>query len=319
MLTHPITADIVKAGSPSIGTDPNDKHIWYYNGTSAAQILVALDFVLPTYGSFKIPDLVITGPNPGWTLGPFVYTISGSIGASIVAIERGIPAIALSTGNTEKVAYNEISTAFQPGLQDPATITARLASALIQSFIDKAAGSPVLPKGYGVTVNMPYITSSTSDKCINPPFVLTRMSNSPGDKAQYNTQTGLFSIPPAPMNHGTTGQKNLPTERDVLASHCASSVTIFNVQHDASQDGFCINFGDETSEVPVVIQLNGTFPIDGSGLNTTVVIISNITTPQSPTADGPPRMVPTITGFGNKVASSMEALACGLLAVLAIL
>ena len=31
-LTAPSEFDLVPAGAPSFGTDPNDSHIWYYNG-----------------------------------------------------------------------------------------------------------------------------------------------------------------------------------------------------------------------------------------------------------------------------------------------
>ncbi|KAK5662662.1 hypothetical protein OQA88_8578 [Cercophora sp. LCS_1] len=312
--------DVVKAGAASIGTDPNDNHIWYYNGTSAAQVLVALDYVLPTFANFKTPDLVISGPNPGWALGPFVYTISGSIGATIVAIERGIPAIALSSGNTERVPYNGVSVRSKVGLQDPATITAQLASTLIQSLIDKATGSAVLPKGYGITVNMPYITSSASDNCVNPPFVQTRMSASPGGQVQYNAQTGLFTVPSTPSDNAAAGQENLPTERDVVSSHCMSSVTVFSVQRDNSHHGLCIDITDATAQVPIVVQMNATLPLGGMGLNTTVVIISNTTQPRTPPADGPPPAIPTIVmGTAVKTKFSMAVLACGLALAAAIL
>jgi 5'-nucleotidase len=42
-------------------------------------------------------DLVITGTNEGQNLGPFV-DISGTVGAARVAAQRGIPAVAVSTG-----------------------------------------------------------------------------------------------------------------------------------------------------------------------------------------------------------------------------
>lgn len=65
-----------------VGSDPKDSHIWYYNGTPAACTFVALDYVLPKYADFKVPDLVVTGPNYGTNLGPFVWTLSGTAGAA---------------------------------------------------------------------------------------------------------------------------------------------------------------------------------------------------------------------------------------------
>jgi 5'-nucleotidase len=81
-LTAPSEYDIIPKGAPSIGTDPHDSHIWYYNGTPAACTFVALDYVLPRYANFSTPDLLLTGPNFGTNLGPFVWTLSGTAGAA---------------------------------------------------------------------------------------------------------------------------------------------------------------------------------------------------------------------------------------------
>jgi hypothetical protein len=56
---------MVKAGAPSIGTDPNDSHIWYYNGTPSACVQIALDYIFPTFTNITsgTPDLVLSGPN----------------------------------------------------------------------------------------------------------------------------------------------------------------------------------------------------------------------------------------------------------------
>jgi hypothetical protein len=72
------------ADSFQVGSDPIDSHIWYYNGTPAACTFVALDYVLPRYANFSVPDLVVTGPNYGTNLGPFVWTLSGTAGAAYV-------------------------------------------------------------------------------------------------------------------------------------------------------------------------------------------------------------------------------------------
>ncbi|KAK3312971.1 5'/3'-nucleotidase sure [Apodospora peruviana] len=242
---------IVKAGAPSLGTDPNDSHIWYYNGTPATQVLVALDYVLPTFANFDIPDLVISGPNFGWELGPFLYTISGTVGATYAAIERGIPAIAFASGNDVPIPYYWVNATTTVGLQDPATITARLAASFIQSMIDKAAGSRVLPKGYGITINLPHITSYTSDECTNPPFVLSRMAgNMSTDKAMYDSSTGLFNYEsggvPA-MRQCRNGNCSLPGEVDVLTSGCKSSVTVFTLDYDISDNRVCVNITDLTA------------------------------------------------------------------------
>ncbi|KAK0610099.1 survival protein sure-like phosphatase/nucleotidase, partial [Bombardia bombarda] len=185
---------LTKAGAPSLGTDPHDGHIWYYNGTPAAQVFIALDYVLPKFAGFSQPDLVISGPNFGWNLGPFVYTMTGNLGASYAAIERGIPAISFASGNNVPEPYYWVNTTTEAGLEDPSTITARLAAGLVQALADKASGSRVMPKGYGMSVNLPYITSYKDDQCTNPPFVLARMvTNITDDKAVFDSSTGLFT------------------------------------------------------------------------------------------------------------------------------
>ena len=81
-LTAPSEYDLVPAGAPSFGTDPNDSHIWYYNGTPVACTFFALDYVVPNYWNGTEVDLLVSGPNFGDNLGPFLYTLSGTIGAT---------------------------------------------------------------------------------------------------------------------------------------------------------------------------------------------------------------------------------------------
>ncbi|KAK1753580.1 acid phosphatase [Echria macrotheca] len=312
--------DILKAGAPAIGTDPQDDHIWYYNGTPAAQVLVALDYVLPNFAKFQVPDLVISGPNSGWTLGPFVYTLAGSIGATIAAMERGIPAISLSSGNTDSIPFTWVNASTKVGLDDPATITARLATSLIQAMVDKAKGSPILPRGYGVSVNMPFITSYSSDKCTNPPFILTRMAPSTSDRAVYDKTTGLFhSSPDASATSENSHGDDLPAERDVVASSCMSSVTVFALEFDPSFHGMCVNISDVTALVPLIVQVNGSIVPDGPG-NGTVVVVGNSSQPSKPDGDAPaPPPMTTITGMGAKTQMSLSALLLGAGVVAALL
>ena len=81
-LTIPSEYNLVPAGAPSFGQDPMDSHIFYYNGTPAAVTFVALDYVVPTYTNWTKVDLLVAGPNFGNNLGPFLYTLSGTIGAT---------------------------------------------------------------------------------------------------------------------------------------------------------------------------------------------------------------------------------------------
>ena len=65
----------------------------YFNGTPAATAAFALDVIVPMH--FGKPanetiDLVVSGPNEGNNNGPFLYTLSGTIGAAYLSVERGV-------------------------------------------------------------------------------------------------------------------------------------------------------------------------------------------------------------------------------------
>ncbi|KAK0713417.1 survival protein sure-like phosphatase/nucleotidase [Lasiosphaeria miniovina] len=306
--------DLVKSGAPSIGPDPDDGHIWYYNGTPAAQVVVALDYILPTFTKVKTPDLVISGPNSGWNVGPFLYTTSGAIGATYMAIERGIPAVAFFSGNTVPTPYFWVNASTKAGLQDPATITARLASTLVQALIDKAAGSRILPQGYGLTVNLPYITSYTNEQCTNPPFVLTRMGGNAEAKAVFNSKTGLFNRSRdsgSDDSHCANGNCKIPAEKDVLNSGCMSSVTVFAVDYSAPYKWECFNISDVTALVPVIVQLNGSTPLVG-GLGPNASVVGNVSLPPTPSPGSTPPPMTTISSIGVRAQWSLSVLMASL-------
>ena len=65
----------------------------YFNGTPASTAVFALDVIVPIH--FGKPanqsiDLVVSGPNEGNNNGPFLYTLSGTIGAAYLSVERGV-------------------------------------------------------------------------------------------------------------------------------------------------------------------------------------------------------------------------------------
>ena len=264
-----LTADtefgIVKAGQPSVGPDPIDSHIWYYNGTPSAAVQIGLDYVLPRYANFTTPDLVMAGPNYGTNLGGYVYTLSGTMGATYLAINRGIPAISFSGAYSVQTPYYEVNTTTTAGLKDPATITGELCADLVQSMIIGTNGSKLLPTAYGLNVNIPYITSFKNDSCVNPPFIHTRLTGGADtDIAVYDETTGLFdwgNIVSAGANTCINGDCSLPGETVVLSSGCQSSVSVFTVDYDApSCSG---SQGVRTSLGPIVQYQNATTLVGG--------------------------------------------------------
>ena len=54
------------------------------------QAVFGIDIIAPQkFGSTPI-DLVVSGPNEGQNNGPFIFTLSGTVGATYVSVERGV-------------------------------------------------------------------------------------------------------------------------------------------------------------------------------------------------------------------------------------
>ncbi|VUC26164.1 unnamed protein product [Clonostachys rosea] len=228
-LTGPSQYNIIPAGEPSIGTDPNDSHIWYYNGTPAACTFVALDYVLPRFADFKVPDLVVTGPNYGTNLGPFVWTLSGTAGAAYAATHRSIPAIALSASN-KATAYFDIHNE-----TNPATWAAEVGVKVVNTVISSSPkGGPLLPLGYGLNVNIPELKGNHSDL----KYVQTRMTgNAHVNEAVLDAEKGTFdwaNIKPyaAGVNTCVNGDCSLEGETYVVENG-AVSISIYIVDYTA--------------------------------------------------------------------------------------
>ncbi|KAK8152637.1 5'/3'-nucleotidase sure [Phyllosticta citrichinensis] len=255
--------DSVLKGAPSLGHDKGDVNIWYYNGTPAACTFVNLDFVMgEVWPQVNAPDLLVSGPNVGQNLGGFLYTLSGTMGATTAAVGRGVPAIAFSAGsNGGQRSYTDVKSPTEAGLTDPATISANLTVKLVQQLIDNTPqGERLLPLGYGISVNYPDITSFKDNSCIDPPFVRTRMTGGAlSTKAVYNNATGIFSgenIEGVGLNACINGNCSLRGETDVALKGCETAVTIFSVDYD-------VPTGPDTSKIED--RLRPLVRTDGSG------------------------------------------------------
>jgi 5'-nucleotidase len=229
-LTIPSQYNIIPAGAPSVGRDPSDANIWYYDGTPAACTFVALDWVLPRYYPdwHQTADLFLAGPNYGTNLGAFVMGLSGTIGATFAAISRSIPGIALSASN-KAVPYFYVT-----GASHPAVVAAKVSYEVVNGFIENTMdGQAILPLGYGVNVNIPTLVNGTT-----PPIIKTRLTgNANTDVAVYNETTGLFdwdNIDPvaAGINAAYNGDTSLPGETFVVAGG-GVSVSVFTMDFTA--------------------------------------------------------------------------------------
>ncbi|KAM7200601.1 acid phosphatase precursor [Rhypophila sp. PSN 637] len=250
MLTTNSIYDLVKAGAPSLGTDPIDTHIWYYNGTPAACVFVGLDYVLPNFADFSVPDLVVTGPNFGTNLGPFVWTLSGTAGAAYAATGRGIPAIALS-GSNNAVPYFAVRNESSPAYQ-VASVAYRVVQSIINSVPisvlkrDVGETRTILPLGYGLNVNIPPLFA---DNYTTIPVVHTRMTgDADTNKAVPNPDIpGTFTWaniePLAPgVNACINGNCTLPGETYVVNTLGLVSLSLYTVDYTAPES-------EETEEV----------------------------------------------------------------------
>jgi 5'/3'-nucleotidase SurE len=130
----------IPAGAPGAGPTTIAADQYYVNGTPATAVLYGIDIQAQAKWG-RAPDLVIAGPNIGNNLG-YIIPQSGTVGAAITALNRGIPAIAVAGAN------GDANTA--PLL---AEITLRVLSAVEEN------GKIALPHAIGLNVNAPVLDS----------------------------------------------------------------------------------------------------------------------------------------------------------------
>lgn len=150
-LTRATRGGTVAAGAPGVGTDPADPDIHYVDGSPVMSLLYGLDVI--AFGKWgRQPDLVVSGPNEGNNQG-LINPSSGTFNNALYAINRGIPAIAVSSGETAQ--KNGL-----PG--DKEAIEFRIAG-LVVDLIDRIernrggarSKGALLPPGTGLNVNVP--------------------------------------------------------------------------------------------------------------------------------------------------------------------
>lgn len=123
-------------------TDGTKQFDDYVEGTPVMAAIYGID-VLAQKKWGKNPDLVISGPNEGNNLG-FMNNNSGTLGATMATLSRGIPAIAVSGGmSTGHDASQSLLTA-----QAVVNIVAELEAT-------RTEGQPLLPAYMGLNVNTP--------------------------------------------------------------------------------------------------------------------------------------------------------------------
>lgn len=137
---EPSEAGTIPAGSPAIGNTTLGEQQFYVAGAVTSAVCYGIDVLAPRFFG-GAPDLVLSGPNEGQNTG-LLTAHSGTLGATVTAINKGIPAIALSAGNEEKNSE----------------LIAELALMVIESAYES------IPAGHGLNVNFPDTTEgSTAD------------------------------------------------------------------------------------------------------------------------------------------------------------
>jgi 5'-nucleotidase len=133
---------VAAAGAPGVGVASAEPYIHYVDSTPVAALLYGLD-VLAAERWNHAPDLVISGPNEGNNTG-HVNPSSGTVANAVYALNRGLPALAVSAdGNTT----------------DNAGLAAEVAQVLLRVVAElehkQRPRQPLLPEGIGLNINVP--------------------------------------------------------------------------------------------------------------------------------------------------------------------
>ncbi|MFJ9821875.1 5'/3'-nucleotidase SurE [Streptomyces sp. NPDC101151] len=130
------------------GTSVTVKHpeprVWAVDGTPGDSVSFGLSEVFAD----RAPDLVVSGTNFGPNVAALA-THSGTVGGAVAALERGVPAIAVSTGGLTAPVPGPILNAMRP--------TDDFAVKLIERLRNRSEDRRLLPEGVGLNVNHPVV------------------------------------------------------------------------------------------------------------------------------------------------------------------
>ncbi|RDX45416.1 sure-like protein [Lentinus brumalis] len=224
----------IPVGAPYFGQDSENGDLFYFNGTPAATAVFGIDIIAPKkFGSTPI-DLVVSGPNEGQNNGPFLFTLSGTIGATYVSVERGYPAIAFSAGNSTHRSFTTLT----DDASDPANIAAKVVADVVRAVANgvNATKQRLLPVGVGLSVNIP--TFGPGSNCTAPPLRFTRMTGGAVvDQISINSTSGFpisTNLCASGVNANVNGVREDPGETPTSAG-CETAVSIFSVDYDAPE------------------------------------------------------------------------------------
>lgn len=209
-------AGSVKAGAPAFGTLPGNDEVHYVDGTPGMAVLYAIDHAAPRQWQ-KRPDLVISGPNYGNNLAA-ASVGSGTIAAALFAVNRDVPAIAVSDGHSFR--YRSYTQLAETDIDyEVAGVVAKLVAKLERQA--KQTHQPLLPPGVALNVNIPAFAPGTG---ATVKYRLTRIGRRAGiyfsEDLSQDPNVQAFGIPmPAAPGFSWGIEKipanlNLPTDAD---------------------------------------------------------------------------------------------------------
>jgi 5'-nucleotidase len=164
------------AGTAGVGQDPADADVHYVNGTPVAACLYGIDVAAQAKWGAS-PELVISGPNEGNNTG-HINPSSGTFNNLLYAINRGLPALAVSDASTSQVNWS--STLPLPATArafEVADIVVRLLDEVLEvrpprHHAERRDGRPLMPAGIGLNVNVPAFTPGAGATL---PFAVTQV------------------------------------------------------------------------------------------------------------------------------------------------
>ncbi len=134
-----------------------DSGKWYLNGTPVDCVSAAINIVMAA----NPPDLVISGPNRGENVG-YMATYSGTVGAALSAIQKGIPAIAVSVGmNWPTYLEDKSSELTNRATPKACALVVDLLDQLITQNTNK---QKLLPPNTGLNINYPVMLPGNTDE-----------------------------------------------------------------------------------------------------------------------------------------------------------
>lgn len=147
----PVAVDETRAADQEYCVGDTDTSVAFSSfaeGTPVMAAVYGIDVAAQTVWGQQ-PDLVISGPNEGNNLG-YMNNNSGTLGAAMISLSRGIPAIAVSADT------NTASDAGQSQLV--ANVVVNIVTQLVAN---QPAGQPLLPAYTGLNINTPKDMNNT--------------------------------------------------------------------------------------------------------------------------------------------------------------